>query len=323
MLKPFTAVMTSTQISLDKPCTIEFDGHLSVKFPSEFTQVDIKHTKNLSRSKATFTRTENKGPFMDRNGVTYHELDVPLGMQIRLKFGEEGSEIHVVGPGTVGAIGSKGYFRSRSGKADLTVPGRTTECEGFTVKEGSSYHEGVKTFEIKGGSAGKGPDLLTIELRDPQAPLDLVFGGEGLNIQSEVDLPHGHLDIWTGANGSNVNVVAESINMRSTSGALKAQGSQFGTYDMQTISGPVYAPANPTGRGTIGTDTGPIFADAPRASESGKKKNTLAISTRGTAHLNVPTGYEGSVDCGWKSGWGRCTVDGRQQKGGHYEESGG
>lgn len=77
----------------------------------------------------------------------------------------------------------------------------------------------------------------------------------------------------------------------------------------------------PTGQGIMYTETGTVFATAPRVSKS-KKKNTLDISTRGTAYVDVPRDYEGSVTADWKQ-WGRWTVDGSQKSGGHYEETGG
>jgi len=319
MLRNFTAIMPSTQITLGESRTIEFDDALSLAFPSETTQVKIiqSDSEKLSRSRATFTRAE-RAVFTDKNNKTYEELYVPDRMQIRLKFGNDGSEIHVIGPGTVGANGSEGYFTG-AGRADLTLPSMDIEWEGFKNSQGPSTSRGVTKFDIRGGPV-KQPDLLTVELCDPTAPIDLVFEGKGVNVHSNIDLPQGHLEILTEAGGSTVNVIAQSSNMRSTSGTLKAKGSQFKRWQMHSSSGSQSGP-EPTGQGIMYTETGTVFATAPRVSKS-EKKNTLDISTRGNAYVDVPEGYQGSVTADWKQ-WGRCTVDGSQKSGGHYEETGG
>lgn len=309
------AIISADQITLDKSRTFVFNDTLNLAFPSERTRVEIKHPEGLSKSRAIFTRATND-PFTDRDGVTYRTLEVPEGFQIELNF--EGGKIFVVGPGTVAAKGTQGYFIG-AGKASLTLDRKDTEWEGFTVNQGPSYSEGVEKFEIAGSSLEE-PGILTVELCDPPAPLDLVFKGHGVNVQSEVDLPQGHLDIQTEAGGSTVKVVAESTNMRSTSGTLKAEGSQFAKWKMHSSSGAQWGP-EPTGQGIMYTETGTIFAAAPRVSKS-EKKNTLDISTRGTAHVDVPEGYQGSVTADWEQ-WGGCTVDGSQKNGGHYEETGG
>lgn len=305
--------MSAAQITLDKSHTFDFDDTLNLAFPSERTRVEIKHSEGLSNSRAVFTRATND-PFTDRDGVTYRTLQVPEGFQIALNF--EGGKIHVVGPGTVGAKGTQGYFIG-AGKASLTLNRQHTEWEGFTVNQGPSYSEGVEKFEI-GGSSVEEPDILTVELCDPTAPLDLVFKGHGVNVQSEVELPEGHLDIQTEAGGSTVKVVAESTNMRSTSGTLKAKGSQFDRWNMHSTSGSQWGP-EPMGQGIMYTETGTIFAVAPRVSKSGEE-NTLAISTRGTAHVFVPQDCQGLVTADWGK-WGKCFVDGSRKTGGHYEET--
>lgn len=307
--------MSADQITLDKSRTFVFNDTLNLAFPSERTRVEIKHPEGLSNSRAIFTRATNE-PFTDRDGVTYRTLEVPEGFQIELKF--EGGKIHVVGPGTVGAKGTQGYFTG-AGKASLTSDRKDTEWEGFTVNQGPSYSEGVEKFEI-GGSSVEEPDILTVELWDPTVPLNQVFEGKGVNVQSDIDLPQGHLEILTEAGGSTVNVIAQSSNMRSTSGTLKAKGSQFDRWNMHTSSGPQWGP-EPMGQGIMYTETGPIFAAAPRVSRS-EKNNTLNIFTRGTAYVDVPEGYQGSVTAVWKK-WGGCTVDGSQKSGGHYEETDG
>jgi len=164
--------MPSRQITLDESRIIEFDDALSLAFPSETTQVHIiassSEKQSKSKSQATFTRT--KIPvFTDDNGDTYEELYVPNGMQIRLKFGNDGSKIHVVGPGAIGANGSEGYFTG-AGQADLTLPSMDIEWEGFKDSQGPSTSRGVTKFDIRGGPV-KQPDLLTVELCDPRPQL--------------------------------------------------------------------------------------------------------------------------------------------------------
>lgn len=237
-------------------------------------------------------------------------------MQIRLNFGNDGSKIHVMGPGTTGANGSEGYFTG-AGQADLTLPSMDIEWEGFRDSQGPSTSRGVTKFDIRGGPV-KQPDLLTVELCDPTAPIDLVFERQGVNVQSEGYLPEGHLEILTEAGGSTVNVIAQSSNMRSTSGTLKAKGSQFDRWNMYSSSGPQWGP-EPMGQGIMYTETGTILAVAPRDSKS-EEESTLAISTRGAAHIYVPQDCQGLVTADWGK-WGKCFVDGSRKTGGHYEDT--